>query len=61
VADPAKLAEYHADPPGYIQAQQDAGVISAATAQLILEQNPVIKATLEPPGGVPIAKVVFPP
>jgi hypothetical protein len=61
VADPTKLDEYHANEEGYVQAQQDAGVISADTAELILLRADVIKETLEPPGGEVIARVVFPP
>lgn len=59
--DEENLAAYHADPAGYIQAQQDAGVVSAEAAQLILGQDPVIEATLSPRGGASTARVVFPP
>jgi hypothetical protein len=59
--DDDKLTEYHADPAGYVQAQQDAGVVSAESAQLILAKDPVITATLSPSGGTSIARVVFPP
>ena len=59
--DESKLTEYHADPAGYVQAQQDAGVLSAESARLILAKDPVITATLNPRGGTSIARVVFPP
>ena len=59
--DEANLTAYHADPAGYVQAQQDAGVVGAEAAQLILGKDPVIVATLSPPGGASVARVVFPP
>jgi hypothetical protein len=61
LTDETKLAEYHADPAAYVQAQQDAGVVSAATAQLILNQDPVIETTIGPGGGATTTRVVFPP
>jgi hypothetical protein len=59
--DEANLTAYHADAPGYVQAQQSAGVVGAEAAQMILGQDPAIVATLNPPGGTSIARVVFPP
>ena len=61
LTDPANLTAYHADPAGYVQAQQDAGVIGAEAAQMILGEDAVIVATLDPPGGTSICRVVFPP
>jgi D-alanyl-D-alanine dipeptidase len=59
--DEAKLTAYHADPAGYVQAQQDQGVLSAAAAAMILGQDPVIESTVRPAGGTSTARVVFPP
>lgn len=59
--DETKLTEYHADPAGYVQAQQDQGVVSAEAARLILAQDPVIQTTVNPPGGASSTRVVFPP
>jgi hypothetical protein len=59
--DEANLTAYHADPAGYVQAQQDAGVLSAEAASLILAEDPVIESTVNPVGGETTTKVVFPP
>lgn len=61
LTEEANLTAYHADAAGYVQGQQDAGVVGAEAAQMILGQDPVIVATLDPPGGTSIARVVFPP
>ena len=59
--DEANLTAYHADPAGYVQAQQDAGVVGADAAQMILGQDAAIVATFDPPGGTSLCRVVFPP
>ena len=58
---PANMTAYHADPAGYVQAQQDAGVVGAEAAQMILGEDSRIVATFDPPGGTSICRVVFPP
>jgi hypothetical protein len=61
LTDEARLVRYHADPAGYVQEQQAAGVLGTEAAQMILGQDPVIVATLDPPGGTSTCRVVFPP
>jgi hypothetical protein len=61
LTDQASLVRYHADPAGYVQEQQTAGVVGAEAAQMILGKDPVIVSTLDPPGGTSLCRVVFPP
>ena len=62
LADEANLREYHADPDGYVKAQQEKGVVSADASRLILAGSlSEVNASMQLSGGGPTVKIVFPP
>jgi hypothetical protein len=61
--DESRLSEYHADPEGYVQAQQANGVVGDSASQLILGRNleDVQASMASAGGGGSTVAVVFPP